>query len=262
MKKHTFAICAYKESPFLEDCIQSVKKQEENSEIILCTATPNEYIENLCKKYGVEMFINQGEHGITQDWNFAYKCAKTKYVTITHQDDVYYENYSKHAISRMEASTHPLIYFSDYDELREGKRVADNRLLNVKRFMLKPLRKPSHAGSIFLRRRVLSFGCPICCPSVCFAKDNLPEQIFKPGFRSCEDWEAWEKLSKYKGDFLYDTEIMMSHRIHEGSETSAIIGDNARSQEEYEMYRKFWPKFIVKLLLKFYSKSQSSNNLS
>lgn len=261
MKKHTFAICAYQESPFLEDCIQSVKKQEGTSEIILCTATPNEYIENLCKKYNIEMFVNHGEHGITQDWNFAYSCARTKYVTITHQDDVYYENYSVNAISRMEKSKHPLIYFSDYDELREGKRVADNRLLNVKRLMLKPLKNPKHAGSIFLRRRVLSFGCPICCPSVAFAKENLPKKVFKSGFRSCEDWEAWEKLSRMKGDFLYDPEIMMSHRIHEGSETSAIIGDNARSKEEYVMYRKFWPKFIVNLLIRFYSKSQSSNNL-
>lgn len=261
MKKHTFAICAYKESKYLEDCIRSVKKQENTSEIILCTATPNKYISDLCEKYNIPMFVNNGEHGITQDWNFAYECAKTKYVTITHQDDVYYENYSINAISRMEKSRHPLIYFTNYDELREGKRVKDNRLLKVKRLMLIPLKNPAHSKSIFLRRRVLSFGCPICCPSVAFAKENLPDKIFKSGFRSCEDWEAWEKLSKLKGDFLYDTEILVSHRIHEESETSLIIGDNARSKEEYTMYRKFWPKFIVNLLLRFYSTSQKSNDL-
>jgi glycosyltransferase involved in cell wall biosynthesis len=261
MKKHTFAICAYKESQYLEECIKSVKKQEDTSEIILVTSTPNDYISNLCEKYDIPMFINKGEHGITQDWNFAYSCAKTKYVTITHQDDVYYEGYSKTAIQRMEQSKHPLIYFTNYDELRDGVRVSDNKLLKVKRLMLKPLIKPSHGKSIFIRRRVLSFGCPICCPSVAYAKENLPEKIFQSGFRSCEDWEAWEKLSKIKGDFMYDTEIRMSHRIHEESETSLIIGDNARSKEEYVMYSKFWPKFIVKLLVKFYSTSQTSNNL-
>ena len=53
--------------------------------------------------------------------------------------------------------------------------------------------------------------------------------------------------------------MQMGHRIHEESETSIIIGDNARSQEDYEMYCKFWPKWIAKLLVNVYSKSQDSN---
>jgi len=55
--------------------------------------------------------------------------------------------------------------------------------------------------------------------------------------------------------------ILMGHRIHEESETSAIIGDNKRSLEEYEMFRKFWPKCIADLLIKLYSKGQNSNQL-
>ena len=53
----------------------------------------------------------------------------------------------------------------------------------------------------------------------------------------------------------------MYHRIHPGSETSAIIGDNARSGEEYEMYRKFWPAPVARALMKFYAKGQKSNTL-
>lgn len=53
----------------------------------------------------------------------------------------------------------------------------------------------------------------------------------------------------------------MYHRIHAGSETSAIIGDNARSGEEYEMFRKFWPDWIAGLLVKVYAKGQASNTL-
>ena len=55
MKKHTFAICAYKESKYLEACIQSLKKQTVKTNIILVTSTPNQYIEDLCKKY--EIFL-------------------------------------------------------------------------------------------------------------------------------------------------------------------------------------------------------------
>ena len=73
-------------------------------------------------------------------------------------------------------------------------------------------------------------------------------------------WEAWERLSKMKGEFLYDSTIQMGqYRIHEESETSIIIGDNARSKEDYEMFCKFWPKSIAKVLSKVYAKSEKSN---
>ena len=43
-KNHTFAILAYKESPYSEECIKSIMKQNKNSEILIMTQTPNDYI--------------------------------------------------------------------------------------------------------------------------------------------------------------------------------------------------------------------------
>lgn len=43
-KNHTFVICAYKESKYLEECIESLEKQIVKSNIIMCTSTPNDYI--------------------------------------------------------------------------------------------------------------------------------------------------------------------------------------------------------------------------
>ena len=85
--------------------------------------------------------------------------------------------------------------------------------------------------------------------------------VFKQHFRSCEDWEAWEMLSKLKGSFVYCNKILTYHRIHEGSETTAIIQDNGRSAEELEMYRKFWPSPIAKMLVKIYARGQKSNGI-
>ena len=87
----------------------------------------------------------------------------------------------------------------------------------------------------------------------------MPNPVFRVHFRSNEDWEAWERLSKMKGEFLYDSTIQMGHRIHEESETSIIIGDNARSKEDYEMFCKFWPKSIAKVLSKVYAKSEKEH---
>ena len=45
--KHVFAVCAYKDSPYLEQCIRSLKAQTVPSHIIICTSTPSSYIDRL-----------------------------------------------------------------------------------------------------------------------------------------------------------------------------------------------------------------------
>ena len=261
MNDHTFAICAYKESPYLEECIQSLRNQTVKSNILVATSTPNDYIKGIADKYAIPYYINEGEGGITQDWNYAYSCAKTEYITIAHQDDVYEKDYLETALALIAKARHPLLFFSDYYEIRDGKKVISNQLLKVKRIMLLPLRIKAFQNVRWVRRRILSFGSPICCPSVTFATENLPETVFENHYRACEDWEAWEKISKRKGQFLYSTKLLVGHRIHEDSETTAAIGDNQRSKEEYEMFCKFWPKGVARFLLKFYSKGQNSNQL-
>ena len=48
---HTFAICAYKESPYLEECIESLINQTVKSNILIATATPSQYIDDIAAKY-------------------------------------------------------------------------------------------------------------------------------------------------------------------------------------------------------------------
>ena len=260
--KHSFVICAYKESPFLEECIQSLEKQTVKSTIKMVTSTPNEYIADMAKKHNIELIVNEGQGGIVQDWNFGCEEIDIAYVTIAHQDDIYFPEYSLRAVKMLEQSKKPLIYFSDYCEVRNGKKVISNQLLRIKRILLFPLRAKVLQNSRFVRRRSLSLGSGICCPAVTYAKNNLPNPVFQVRYRSDEDWEAWERLSRLKGAFLYDSTIQMGHRIHEESETSIILGDNARNKEDYEMFCKFWPKCIAKILAKLYSKSENSNKMS
>ena len=94
-KQHTFVICAYQESEYLEECIRSLMRQTVKSEILMATSTPNPYIKKVSEKYAIPLYVNTGERGITQDWNFAYRQAKTPLVTIAHQDDVYAKNYTE-----------------------------------------------------------------------------------------------------------------------------------------------------------------------
>lgn len=258
---HTFAICAYKESPYLEDCIVSLIGQTTESKIIMATSTPNVYIDTLAKKYDIPLHINEGQGGITQDWNFALSCVDTKYATIAHQDDVYEADYTEKIIRNLEKVKNPIIGFSEYRELRNGQAVSDIPMLKIKRVMLAPLRVKWFWNSKWVRRRILSLGDPICCPAVTFCLENVERPVFQHNFYSCEDWEAWEKLSKLKGAFVYVPEYLMCHRIHEESATSEIIADNRRVEENYVMYCKFWPKWIAQLINQFYTKAEKSNQL-
>jgi len=258
---YTFVICAYKESPYLEECIRSLRSQLLSVKIILATSTPNEHIETLVQKYKLEYYVNEGKSGIAEDWNFGYCMAKGKVITIAHQDDIYEPAFAKKTLEAINMHKHPLIAFTDYGEIRNGSRVTNNRLLNIKRIMLFPMRIRKLQEIRFIRRRILSFGSPICCPSVTFVKENLPETIFTSGYRSDVDWQAWERLSGYKGAFVYCKDILMFHRIHEDSETTAIIADNDRTKEDYDMLCRFWPKWIAGIIEYFYRKGEKSNEI-
>ncbi len=258
-RNHTFVICAYKESPYLEACIQSLQAQTVPSRILMVTSTPNPWIEKCSEKYGIPLRINEGVGGIAQDWNFAYSQCETTYVTIAHQDDIYRKNYTRNLLQHMDGRE--LIVFPDYGEIRKNKVVEKNRNLKIKRMMLWGLRFSCFQKRIWIRRRILSLGNPICCPGVLYNRNNLPNKIFNVHFRSNVDWETWEMISKINGKFVYIPEILMEHRIHDDSETSATINDNLRTKEDCEMFEKFWPSSIAEKLAKFYAKSEQSNDV-
>ena len=257
--EHTFAVCAYGKCKYLEGCIVSLLNQTVSSKIIIVTSTPNAEIQAISEKYVIPVYINKGETGITQDWNYALSKVKTKYATIAHQDDEYGPKYTEQLLRGMNSHNQPLIAFSDYIELRGENRVSNSELIKIKRRLLFPLRIRWFQSSRFIRRRVLSLGCAICCPSVMYCLDVIKLPLFSNKYICCEDWEAWEKLSQLKGSFVYVPQPLMSHRIHEESVTTKTVKSTGRKQEDYEMYRKFWPTWIAKILINRYSKAEEYN---
>jgi len=269
-KKHTFVICAYKESPYVEACIRSLKRQKSGSTVKLATSTPSEYLERLCDKYDIKYCVRNGEPGIADDWNYAYSLADTDYVTIAHQDDLYYRGYGKKILDAFEKSgTTGLIAFSDYSELRGDRESKGGINLYIKRMLLVPLRNDKKNDRRFRKRFVIRFGNAISCPTVTYnkkvidkiMKEQERDELFHKHFRSNLDWETWEWLSKSEGSFIFIPKILMSHRIHEDSETTATIRDNERGGEDYEMFCKFWPRWISWLITRAYSTSENSNQV-
>lgn len=260
-RNHTFVVCAYKESPYLEECIQSLLNQKVKSRILVATSTPNMFIRNVAEKYCLPLFVNEGEKGIAGDWNFAYQCTDTELVTLAHQDDIYMPDYVECMLRELNKCCHPLIGFTDYVEIRGESYIKKNRLLSIKRLLLLPLKLRVIWKNRFVRRRILSFGSAICCPSVTLVKENLDNFCFKNNMKSNIDWQAWEEISRMRGEFVYISNPLMGHRIHLESTTSKILASNERIKEDLYMYCKFWPKFVAVFLEKFYRSAEKSNNL-
>lgn len=260
---HIFALCAYKESPYLEECIRSLLTQTVASRCIICTSTQNEHISKLADHYDLPLYVRDGEPNIADDWNFAIDCAlancEKELVTIAHQDDIYLPRYVEALLESVNSVDDPLIFFTNYGEIRDGTKVDDNKLLNVKRAMLTPLKGSLFKRSKLIRRRILAFGSAICCPSVTFCLDNMDVPVFQKGMKSDLDWQAWERISRLAGAFLYDPEILVYHRIHEESETSSLIKDDTRVAEDLYMYEQLWPKPVARLLNRGYAAGRDSN---
>ena len=116
-------------------------------------------------------------------------------------------------------------------------------------------------NSRFVSRRILSFGSAICCPAVTLVKSMVPEGLFEDNMKSNIDWQAWERLSKNKGAFVYVSIPLMEHRIHEESTTSDLLKDSARRAEDLTVFRKFWPRPVALLIEHVYQKGEKSNQL-
>lgn len=261
MELHTFVVCAYGESKYLEACIKSLLRQTAKSKILIATSTPNEFIKKLGKRYHLEIQINKEGKGIADDWNFAYAQADSAYVTLAHQDDIYEPTYTETMLFYMQKANKPLIFFSDYGEIRQGKKIKANILLRIKRMLLMPVRFKNLRKYRIIKRGVVAFGNAICCPAVTYVRNNLPSPVFGKHFKSNLDWELWEKISNKEGSFEYCNKVLMYHRIHEESETSALIASQERMEEDYEMLCRFWPEWMVKWYMKGYSKGIESNQI-
>lgn len=262
-KDHTFVICAYKENQHLEKTIQTLMNQTVKSKIILSTSTPNAHIKKICEKYQIEWFINEHPHLAGDDWNYGYSKAETGLVTIAHQDDIYEPDFLKttlEAINKRKKND-VIIAFTDYYELKKGKRENTNLLLKIKRIMNFPLAIPLFYRSKWMRRRTLSVGCAICCPAVTYVKENAGEKVFDTTYKNSCDYKTWVDLAKLDGAFVYIRRKMLGHRIYAESATTQNLSENIRKKEDLEIMCEFWPKPIAKFINGIYAKSENSNKV-
>ena len=61
------------------------------------------------------------------------------------------------------------------------------------------------------------------------------------------------RLAETPGRFICREKPLLYYRVHDGATTKACIKDQRRSREEEAMFARFWPKPVVRLLMRGYS---------
>lgn len=255
MFTHTFAVCAYKDSPYLETCIRSLKKQTVSSTIIVCTSTPSSYIKGIAEKYGLPYFVREGKSDIQSDWNFAYEQAKSQLVTIAHQDDYYHRDYARMVQECWQKYEDTTVFSTDCVIIKGRWLQRPGMFLWIKKLLRIPLRFRGLANHICLKQAILLWGNPIICPSSTYNKEQLGMPLFASPYKFALDWDTLWKLAKRPGRFVCVEKPLIGYRIHEEATTKAFIDNHQRSKEELSMYQKIWPRPVARGLMVFYRKA-------
>lgn len=257
-KDVTIVICAYKECPYLEECIKAILSQTIRPNILISTSTPNAHIEALASQYHIKVCINKNG-GQIKDYNFAMKQCKTALGMLAHQDDLLDAHYVEKCLYEINRAKRPIIACTNYLEMHNN--IIDPKpsvMIRIKRILILPIQSHLLRGTVFGKRLSMRLGDPITHPSVMCVMKEMPKVRFREEYKASMDWDLWERLSRQTGDFVYVKDVLLYHRMNSENQTVKLLNtSNIRYNDEYSILCRFWPKIIAKLLMVFYSKSKN-----
>ena len=259
--RHAFVVPAYGDSPYLDACIASIVGQSlAGSSVVVTTSTPSSHIEFIAGRHRVPLEINPRRGTIGMDWNFALGASNADYVTIAHQDDSYRSDYLERMAGALLAARDALIGFSDFVESSDQGPRPLHANIRIKRFLTRrAFGRNAAIGDAASKRKLLAWGNPVCCPSVVFNRSAVGDFRFPEDLHSNLDWEAWRQLALRPGEFVYVREPLVTRHIHAQSETSALIADHRRLDEDRAMFERFWPAPVAALIMLLYRASYRAN---
>ncbi len=253
--RHAFVVPAYGQSPYLRECLDSLRAQTVATPIFISTSTPSPWLTGLADEYGASLVEHGPNRGIGHDWNQAIAAAPAEWVTLAHQDDIYLPHFAQD--TRQCVARHPTAHLvaTDYGELAADSIRTWTLMLAVKRLLVEQafLGRSSLAWR-GAKRRLLAFGCAIPCPAVTLRRDRALG-LFREDLKVDLDWDAWLRLADAPGAFARVRRLGMLHRIHAESETSDGVRAGVRAREDLAMFQRLWPAPIARMLARLYAVS-------
>ena len=239
--EHSFVVPAYGDSPFLAGCLRSLRAQTLISRLLLTTSTPSRFIEEVAVEFGAEVRVNPERAGIASDWNFALAASGARFVTLAHQDDVYFPAFLERSLALFQGAPDAAVCFTAYEEIDDTGAPKTSKI-SLAKHLLERLTLGSVDTVRGARLRAfLSFGNPLPCSSVTFNREQLGSFEFSGDYASNLDWDAWLRLERAGETFLRVPERLVGRRHNSLTATSQLLRDGRRKQEDLRIFQRLWP---------------------
>jgi hypothetical protein len=246
-----FVMPVHGSPPWLERCLDSLRRQTRPSRIVMTTSTPNEDVARIARDWKVPLEVNPVAAGIAADWNFALERADAAWVTLAHQDDWYHPEYAEACLRGVSSAEEPVLVFTRARDVVEDQPAAPVNAL-VKRLMCAGVfAGRTSIAAPWRKRLLLRFGDPIPCSTVAICRQRLPGFRFADGWRCGLDWNAWLGLASRPGTFVYVPRALVQRTIHRRSATVAWLDD--RAADDARILRELWPAPIATIICRAYS---------
>jgi hypothetical protein len=249
---HVFVVPVFGDSPFLADCLASLRAQWLQSRIVITTSTPSDFIAAVAREAGVDVVVNIDRRGIAADWNFAMSIAGQRYATLAHQDDTYAPDFLTQTLSAFAADGTGVLCFTGYQEIDDLGAAKSSKVSRVKHLIELVTLGRARAVSGGRLRAFLSFGNPLACSSVTFDTKKLRGFRFSSDYDSNLDWDAWWRLMEDGARFLRVPDRLVGRRHNALTATARLKHNGVRAAEDLTMFRRAWPRPFADVIAAIY----------
>lgn len=225
---------------YLDDLFESLLKQSEPFylDIIDDSPVPQSDItvpDTLNARY---IRHDDNTHGLSGNWNFAVRKARSRWVSVLHQDDMLHPDYTQIIAELIDAYPRATAVFSNACIVDESGQPATTLADRVKERLLNKVEGTrftliGDAGSATLLR-----GNFIFCPAVCFNREMLGSRGFNKRWKMVPDLALY-LLLLFKGHTLVGSKrVGMLYRRHREQATAKYQATGLRFEEEFALYRQ------------------------
>ena len=218
----------------------------------IVTSTPSDHISQAARTAGIKVVVNPRRQGIGADWNFGLDATDARYVTLAHQDDIYFPDFLERTRALFAAHPQGALAFTGFREIDDEGGPKRSKITLVKHLLSGAILGSREVVAGRRRGLFLSFGNPLPCSAVTFDREKLGAFRFSTDHASNLDWDAWWRLHLAGETFLYAHEPLIGRRHNELTETSRLIRDGRRRAEDEDMFGRIWPAPLARMISVLY----------
>ncbi len=249
---HCFMVVAFGDSPFLGSCLASLRAQSRPSKVVVTTSIPSPFVEAVSAAFDAPLVVNPRQVSIAEDWNFALGAATSRFVTLAHQDDIYFPLFAERSLDALAALPNSVFCFTGYEEITDEGAPRNSKISVVKHILDRAILGDRHQVGGARLRAFLSLGNPLACSSVTFDRERIGAFSFSNEYRSNLDWDAWLRLLEAGGVFARLPQKLIGRRHNGLTTTSRLIREGVRQHEDLQLFRRLWPSPVGEIIAQTY----------